>query len=301
MITTSLLLLGLLSASPSPAQPACPPAGTTRASLAQLKAKEFEIADAIERNDLALKLTACLEDPDPEIRDRVAFEALSTWLRKKALTPPTILALAHSLKTMLAGPADRAGFRLPFAALALSEVARADRIEPVFTDALRAELVDLAASSFSRVEDYRGFDEKEGWRHGVAHGADLLLQLGVNPKVGAEGLKKLMDAAQTQISPQGAVFYTYGEPERIARAVNFTYRRGVLDAAYWDAWFTALADPRPFANWGASYTTRAGLARRHNRIALAHAIGFAGRAAGDDVGKALAALADRAATQIMGG
>ena len=97
------------------------------------------------------------------------------------------------------------------------------------------------------------------------------------------------------------MFYTYGEPERIARAVNFIYRRGVLDPAYWDAWFTALADPKPFASWGASYDTRAGLARRHNRLALAQAIGFAGRAAGDEAGKALAALADRAATQIMGG
>ena len=44
-----------------------------------------------------------------------------------------------------------------------------------------------------------------------------------------------------------------------------------------------------------------GLATRHNTMAFLHALAFAGRAAGDDSGQALAALADRAATQLGGG
>jgi hypothetical protein len=44
-----------------------------------------------------------------------------------------------------------------------------------------------------------------------------------------------------------------------------------------------------------------GLAKRHNTIAFLHALAFAARAGGDDPGKTLADLADKAATQIVGG
>ena len=279
----------------------CPPEGLTKASLLQLKASNFEVAIPGDRNRLAIQLLPCLEAPDPEIRDKVAFEALYTWLRGKGLDTPTVLALGDSLKATLSGAPDAQGFRLPFAALALSEVARADRIEPVFTSAARAALVLVAASSLERVSDYRAFNPVDGWRHGVAHGADLVLQLGINPKVDADGVRRLMDAIRTQIAPAGAVFYTFGEPERLARAVVFTHRRGVVDAAYWDTWFASISDPKPARSWSSTIGTVEGLARRHNSIAFLHALAFAGRANRDEAGNAIATLADKAATQIIGG
>lgn len=299
MIAPLLLTAHLLA--PMATTASCPPAGMTRADLVKLKEAKFEVPADEERNQLAVRLLGCLDDPDPKIRDGVVFEGLSKWLRGKALTSATILALDESLRKALGGEKDPAGFRLPFAALILSEVARADRIEPVFSDVSRLALVDLAASSLTAVNDYRGFDAREGWRHGVAHGADLVLQLSVNPKVGADGVARLMDAVRAQVAPAGAVFYTFGEPERFARAVVFTYRRGVLDAAYWDSWFASIASPKPLANWGAAFQSVEGLSKRHNALAFLHALAFAGRAAGDEAGKALAERADKAATEIMRG
>ena len=298
MITLSLLATLLLAA---PAAPACPPAGMTRAEVLELKESKFEVPSAEDRNALAVRLLACIDDPDPAIRDGVVFEGLQTWLRAKALTPATVLTLEASLRTTLAGDADAAGFRLPFAALVLSDVARTDRIEPLFPDEVRAKLVDVAASSLTRVNDYRGFDPVAGWRHGVAHGADLVLQLGLNPKVDAAGVGRLMQAVSAQIAPKGPVFYSFGEPERLARAVVFSYRRGVLDAAFWETWFASISDPQPMASWGAAFQSVDGLARRHNALSFLHALSFAGRVGGDEAGKSVAALADKAATRIMGG
>ncbi len=200
-LASFLLLAAPAARSSAPPPPPCPPAGMTRADLSQLKQSKFVVPSAENRNLLATRLLSCLDDPDPAIRDGVVFEALSTWLRSKALTPITILAIEDSLRTTLSGAKDAAGFRLPFAALALSEVARADRIDPVLPDPVRRDLVEVAARSLTRVDDYRGFDPAEGWRHGVAHGSDLVLQLGVNPLVGAEGLRRLMDAIASQIAP----------------------------------------------------------------------------------------------------
>ena len=198
----------------------------------------------------------------------MVFEALSTWLRGRALAPATIVDLEQSLRAILAGKKDAGGFRLPFAALVLSEVARADRIDPVFTDSVRADLVEIAARSLIRVDDYRGFDPVEGWRHGVAHGSDLVLQLSLNPRVNADQLRLLMEATATQIAPRGTVFYTFGEPERLARAVVFAYRRGVLDGAFWDGWFATVASPKPLSRLGLSvpFSRRARQAAQHHRF-----------------------------------
>ena len=140
---TSLLLVGNIllpatAAQPATPPPSCPPSGMSREDLRKLKEAKFEIASADERNALAMRLLGCLDDPDPLIRDGVVFEALSTWLRAKALSPAALLALDESLRKTLGGARDAQGFRLPFAALALSEVARTDRVEPWYSDAARA-------------------------------------------------------------------------------------------------------------------------------------------------------------------
>lgn len=300
VITTAIVAAYAPSRAPA-ASPLCPPPPTSRAGLDSLKRSGFVVSDAGERNRLAISLLSCFDHPDPALRDGIVFEGLSHWLRGNELEPATIRALAERLMPALRERDDSAGFRKPFAALLLSEVARADRIGPVLADSAREAFVAAAAGYLVQIADYRGFDPVEGWRHGVAHGADLILQLGVNPRVSADGVQELLHALARQVAPARETFYTFGEPERFARAVFFVHRRGVLEDAYWDAWFAAIGDPAPLANWGAAAGTLEGLARRHNAIAFMHAAAFAGRAGGDEAGARLTALAHRETVRLMGG
>lgn len=41
----------------------------------------------------------------------------------------------------------------------------------------REDMVRAAALFLAKVTDYRAFSDTEGFRHAVAHGADLVLQL----------------------------------------------------------------------------------------------------------------------------
>jgi hypothetical protein len=243
-----------------------PVAGYDRAELDALKAAEWALANDAERNALALALTPCLGSPDPTLRDGIAFEALAHWLRAKQLTPETMRVLAADLETQLTAP-DPQGFRQPFAALVLSEIARADRIDPYLDPAARSGLLDSALAYFSNIRDYRGFDEREGWRHGAAHGADLMLQLALNPAFGKPELERVMSAIAGQVAPNGH-FYVYGEPDRLARPVVFMSQRGLLSEAEWARWFAQLI-PEPGENLFAS---QAGLARRHNINAFLYAV-----------------------------
>ena len=242
------------------AQAACPPEGTVRGSLQLLREQKFAVPDDV-RAALAAALPACLADPDPALRDGVAYEGLSTWLRAGQLDVEQRRALRDRLYAML-GEDAAAGFGPPFAALVLSEVARTDRIAPWMSADERADMVARAAAYLASVRDYRGFDAVEGWRHGVAHGADWLLQLVLNEQVDRAQVDVLLQAVAEQAVPESAHAYVFGEPGRLARPVLYAARRGLLDEGAWTRWFGAL--PPRLGVPKQAYADSVWLARRHD-------------------------------------
>jgi hypothetical protein len=272
----------LLAVLASPLAAACPPPHYDRAALEALKTSKFEIAGDEARQALALALLPCLAHPDPELRDGIAFEAYSTWLRANRLDVATRTTLLARLEAMIApDQTDRDGFRQPFAALVLSELARTDRITPWLDPKQRAELIDSAARYIASVRDYRGFDAKEGWRHGVAHGADIAMQLVLNPAVDRAGVDRLLDAIAVQVAPPAPHSYIAGEPERLARPVLFAAQRGLYTADEWEKWLQKISAPAPSADPTAAFRTQAGLARRHNVRAFLNALYVNAREGGD--------------------
>jgi len=259
----ALLLSICLLAAPAFAQD-CPPEGRTKASLQALKALRFALPDAAEKQKLADGLLACLSDPDPELRDGVAYEALTAWMRAGDFDADALRGLRDKLYAMLDGE-DKPGFRKPFAALVLSEVARTDRIGPWMAPEERAAMVERAAGYVESVRDYRGYIEGEGWRHGVAHGADWLMQLSLNPALERAQYDRILSAVASQAVAEGGHAYVFGEPGRLGQPVLYTAKRGLLSDAEWEAWFVALEAKvsklkrEDYANW---------LARRHDLMAF---------------------------------
>jgi hypothetical protein len=244
-------------ASATPVGASCPPEGHTAEALRQLAQDGFAIADAASRQQLALALTGCLSVADPELRDRIAFEAYFAWLRSNALDVSTRRTLMARLLAQIRAE-DRDGFAHPFAALVLAEIARTDRVAPWLEADLRGTLVAAAVGYLAAVRDYRGFDEREGWRHGVAHAADFALQLILNPAVERVEVDSILSAIAKQVAP-ASHFYIHGEPGRLARPVLYAAARGLHTQAEWRAWLQGL--PRPEA---AAPASQALLARRHN-------------------------------------
>jgi len=262
-------LMALAMLAGSAAAQTCPPDGWSRESLAALKAAQWKLDDAARREALANGLLDCLANPDPLLRDQLAFEGLAAWMRAQQLSVPTMHRMTTTLAARLgADQPDPTGFAKPFAALVLSEVARADRVQPFLGTEERRQLVETAARYVAGVRDYRGFDPKDGWRHGVAHGADLLMQLAANPALIRADHERILEAVAAQVTPAGEHFYVYGEGERLARPVLLVARRGTLDATAWSTWLARVASAGSFNNWEAALRTPAGLARRHNLSAF---------------------------------
>ena len=279
----------------------CPPPGFDRQQLLQLKDDGFVLTDDTMRTDLAVALVGCVGDPDPLIRDGVAFEALSGWMRGKQLAQDTIMTVYEDLLKQVSSDVDPNGFQQPFAILILSEVARTDRVEAWFTSAMREQMVETAVGYLSGVRDYRGFSDTEGWRHGVAHGSDLVLQLVLNENINEAQIRRLMTAVAGQVAPAVDMSYGFGEPGRLARAVVYAYRRGVSEDAEWTVWFDSISDPAPLENWSDSYSSQAGLAKRHNTLAFLTVLHLNAMAADNEQGLALAALVMQAIGRVLRG
>ena len=211
-------------------------------------------------------LVTCLASPDPELRDQFAYTRLANLLRDQRPATGQLEFLSVQLDQLLQQP-DPVGVAHPFAILALAELARTDRIEAWMSPAQRQELLDKAGNYLENVSDYRGFDPQVGWRHGVAHGADLAMQLTLNPALSRDQQLQLLQAIARQVAPTHA--YRFGEPGRLARPVLFIARREELEQQDWQAWFEELTDPAPLQGWEAVWQDADGLARRHNLRAFA--------------------------------
>jgi len=179
LVRAGAAVLGTACAAAAFAAP-CPPEGWTRSELLGLKAQQWTVANPSRRAALADALLECLRDPDPVLRDEVAFEALQHWMRAPALEPDAVRAIGERLFAELEAP-DPLGFGRPFAALALSEVIRDDRVRGLWSAAQREAALERVVRYMASITDHRGFEPGAGWRHGVAHAADALMQFALNP------------------------------------------------------------------------------------------------------------------------
>jgi hypothetical protein len=246
----------------------CPPSAYSRQQLESIKADDFQPRDDTSDDVFATILADCLGSPDATLRDGIAYEGLVALLRAERVSDAGKRALLEKLSAALRpGVEDSAGFAQPFAALGLAEVARTDRIQPYLSQQERQELVQTGGDYLVSIDDYRGFHEDEGWRHGVAHTADLLMQLALNDNIGLSEHRAMLAAIASQIAPPG-VFYQYGESARLARPVLYIATKGTIGEEEWSDWLAEIAAPHPLASWSDAFSSDAGLARRHNTSAF---------------------------------
>lgn len=222
---------------------------------------------------IVLDIAACLGHPDPELRDAFAYTTLAELLRGGQVSEGERRELLHTLLTNLNSYVeDPNGFLKPFTILALSEVARTDRIQPWMSAGEREQLLEAGAGYLEGVMDYRGFREGEGWRHGVAHGADLLMQLSLNRATRREGGDRVLKAVAAQIASDTAPAYVFDEPRRLSRPLLALVERDLYSEEELTAWFEALAQPAPLDDWGEAFTSESALARRHNLRAFGYVV-----------------------------
>jgi len=267
-------------ASPAGSYTPCEPAAAL-AALGDERARAEAVLDMdpAEREDLALALLPCLSDPDPDLRDGAAYAALSQMMRSQLIGLETVMGVMQETLRMAGAPEDAAGFARPFAMLTLAEVARTDRITPWMEPEARDGLIAAAHAYLASLTDYRGFSDAEGWRHGVAHTADLLMQLSLNPQLTKPQAEAILAAVALKSGPTDHS-YIFGESERLAAPVMYLAQREFFGEEEWTLWFESLwpGDDPLREN---AYGSEAALAKLHNLRAFAEAVYVSAKASNE--------------------
>jgi hypothetical protein len=256
------------SAAPDTSVQNCVTGRRSQSDITALKAAGYTDIPQTALDQIALDILPCLGDPNPKIRDGLVYETYAQLLRKDALSPTAKTTLFDNVLAVFTAQDDPTSFTRSFAALDLSELARADRVALYLSDEQRAKLVSATTDYLTNITDYRGFSDTEGWRHGIAHTSDLVLQMTLNPKINDEHIKDLRAALSHQIAPESGHAYIHGESERLARPIIYMARRGSFSAEDWQNWAQTLTDPAPFNSWNDMYTSEKGLAKLHNTKAF---------------------------------
>ena len=212
--------------------------------LLALKADDFRIVSATDREHILRVLVACAGVDDPVFRDEVGYGGFSAILRRDPVAADAITALFGSVSDAMNDALGRSSFAASFLPLYLAEIVRVDRVRPFLSDRQRSDAAALAARYLAAVRDYRGFEPEEGWRHQLAHTADLVLQLALNPKLDDADRTMLASAILNKVASPGAPALTHGAPERLARAYLYAVHRSDLGPAEIRGALEGLSDDR---------------------------------------------------------
>jgi hypothetical protein len=189
-------------------------------------------------------LTRMLGDPDPEVRDGIAFPTMATWIDEGVYDDLLVGlgdGMCHGLDIGLGEVDSDTVFRRSFSALILTEC-----IDRTTKAALGGPNVvlrwgDRVMSWYSRERDLRGFVPGKGWAHAVAHGADALGALARSPILGRLELTVILDVIADRLLAPTEHFLVCGEDDRLAFATMHLLRRNILELDVLEPWVARLA------------------------------------------------------------
>jgi hypothetical protein len=196
--------------------------------------------------ELTAELTRMLGDPDPDVRDGLAYPTLATWIARGVyddLLTGLGDGMAAGLLVGLGETGTQTVFRRSFSALVLGECIARDNDRPLVPGGKVLEWGDRLATWLLRERDLRAFVPQQGWAHAIANGADALATLAASPHVATPELTVLLDVVADRVLTATSTPYAYGEADRLARAVLAVLRREQVPLTVLEPWVARIGAP----------------------------------------------------------
>ena len=194
-----------------------------------IRADDFAFPAGGSATDLVAELVDMLASPDPDVRDGLGFSALATWVDAGVVPDDELLPLGDAMARRFDD--DRIQART-FAPLVLDVI--------VSTRGVCAPgWVDAFERWYATESDLRGHDADLGWLHAVAHGADLLGDLGLRADVSP---RRMLDLAAARMVAPTELVWRDQEDDRLAHAVGKVLTRPDLSEQDALAWLDPVAE-----------------------------------------------------------
>jgi Protein of unknown function (DUF2785) len=183
-------------------------------------------------------LLTMLRSADPAERDEVACLAMVHRIGSGA-EDGDLVALGDEMALRLTDPEIQVR---TFAALILAEVVERDMTSGRATAQAVLRWRDAFAAWYPAERDLRGWDERLGWLHAVAHGADALAQFGRTPRLGRDDLRGLLRTGRERMLAQTGYVFRDQEEDRLAYALALVLSRAELDEGDCVGWLGPVSD-----------------------------------------------------------
>ena len=195
-------------------------------------------------DEMTAELTRMLGDPDPHLRDEIAFPTLATWVGEGVYDD--LLAgfgdgMCAGLRTGLGENGTDTVFRRTFSALMVTECIDRDAARGLVPVDVVLGWGDRVAGWYLRERDLRGFVPGKGWAHAVAHGADAIGALARHQRLGGLELTVLLDVLADRLLEPTEELWVCGETDRMALATMHVLRRNVLGLDVLEPWVNRIA------------------------------------------------------------
>lgn len=208
-----------------------------------VSAADFRVPTDRRLSDLTAELTELLGTPDSEARE-LALAVLCTWIERGVyddLLPGMGDGIATGLLTGIGERGTDSVFRRSFSALVVAEVIDRDTRRPRVTRSKVHEWGDRLATWFLMERDERGYVDKRGWAHAIAHGADAFGALARSPHCGPGELLVVLDVIGDRVTRLPEAVWHSGEPDRLAMATVHVLRRGLVPYELVESWLERIA------------------------------------------------------------
>lgn len=209
----------------------------------QVKANGLRVPEDRPLADLTTELTAMLGDPDPSVRDGIAYPTLAAWIAD-GVYDELLEGLGDGMAAGLAVGLGEEGtdtvFRRSFSVLVLAECIERDNTEHLVSANTMVSWGDRIASWFVRERDLRGWVPGHGWAHAMAHGADAIATLAASEAMGRLELTVLLDVIADRLLLPTGHFLVHGETDRLARATMRVLRRDLVALEVLEPWLVRL-------------------------------------------------------------
>ncbi len=213
--------------------------------LTELKENNFESVNAVDCDSLAMYMFEYIGDTNPILRDELIYETYMHFCENRLLSDECMRNLFYRCQDsnhMLLELGTQSGdsvFIRSFSILLLVGLVDCHMSASFLSDADILDLQKLLCRCYVLEQNLTGYDDKKGWAHIVAHGADLLAILAQNDCIGKEETLEILDATIIKIC-QGKHAYIDNEPWRISQVIISIMKRKLLSEDEWKSWLNRI-------------------------------------------------------------
>ena len=196
-------------------------------------------------DELTVELVELLGEPDPHLRDDLAYGVLSRWI-EDGLYDDLLTGLGDGMcegLTVGLGESDTdTVYRRSFSILIVAAALDRDNVVRLLHPTTVMRWGDEGLAWYVKERDLRGWVDERGWAHAVAHGADFIASLAQSRHVDEGGLMVLLDAIADRLVAPTPYHLTQGEDERLAYATMTLLHRNLVDMGLLGPWLERLAE-----------------------------------------------------------